>query len=392
MQNKGAIRFVAIMFALVCLYQLWFTVKTSQVEKQAEEYAQGDVQKLNVYLDSIASQPVYNFLFLKEFTYREIKERELNLGLDLRGGMNVILEVSVVDVVRSLSNYSVDTTFNKALAMAKQAQIENGQSNFVTLFGEAFEQIDPNAKLASIFNTIELKEEISFTSTNAEVLDVLRVQTEAAISNSFNILRTRIDKFGVTQPNIQRLGNSGRILVELPGVEDPERVRKLLQGTANLEFWETYDNAEIVEYLYAANTKIKEINDAKTVLESEKEETATDVTETAVVEETVIEDTTKLDELSLIDQLESDSTAVDTSMAQDMAQDFPLFSVLQPRFSRENQPLPGAAIGYAHFKDTAKVNAYLAMPQVRSLFPRTLKLLWGVKAIDAEENSMNCMP
>ena len=163
MQNKGAIRFVAIMFALVCLYQLWFTVKTSQVEKQAEEYAQGDVQKLNVYLDSIASQPVYNFLFLKEFTYREIKERELNLGLDLRGGMNVILEVSVVDVVRSLSNYSVDTTFNKALAMAKQAQIENGQSNFVTLFGQAFEQIDPNAKLASIFNTIELKEEISFT-------------------------------------------------------------------------------------------------------------------------------------------------------------------------------------------------------------------------------------
>ncbi len=392
MQNKGAIRFVAIMFALVCLYQLWFTVKTTQVEKQAKEYAQGDDQKLNVYLDSIASEPVYNFMFLKDFTYREIKERELNLGLDLKGGMNVILEVSVIDVIRSLSNYSNDTTFNKAINLAKKEQIKNGQANFVTLFGQEFAKIDENAKLAAIFNTIELKDKINFNSTNEDVLNVLRTEAESAISNSFNILRTRIDKFGVTQPNIQRLGNSGRILVELPGVKDPERVRKLLQGTANLEFWETYDNAEIVQYLYAANDKIKEINEAKQALELESENTdevekTTEAAE-AVTDKPVLADSTKkdtTDELSLIEQLESDSTAVDTSMAKDMGKDYPLFSVLQPRFSRDNKPLPGASIGYAHFKDTNKVNEYLKMPQVRSLFPRNLKLLWGVKAIDKEE-------
>ena len=381
MQNKGAIRFVAIMFALVCLYQLWFTVKTTQVEKQAEEYAQGDVNKLNSYLDSIASEPVYNFLFIKDFTFREVKERELNLGLDLKGGMNVILEVSVVDVIRSLANYSKDVTFNKAIAAAKKAHVKNGKENFVTLFGQEFEKIDPNAKLAAIFNTIELKDKVNFNSTNQDVLNVLKLETESAISNSFNILRTRIDKFGVTQPNIQRLGNTGRILVELPGVKDPERVRKLLQGTANLEFWETYDNTELIQYLYAANEKIKEINTAKESLS--KDEGA----ESVVVgegEEAVEEKTDDLEDMSLIDQLESDTTSVDTA-AVDMSKNFPLFSVLQPRMSRDNKPLKGASIGYAHFKDTAKVNAYFAMPQVRSLFPRNLKLLWGVKAIDKEE-------
>ena len=394
MQNKGAIRFVAIMFALVCLYQLWFTVRTTQVEKQAEEYATEEVNgeeqvnliKLNNYLDSIASEPVYNFLFLKDFTFREIKERELNLGLDLKGGMNVILEVSVVDVIRSLSNYSKDTTFNRAIKLAKKEQVKNSQVNFVTLFGQEFSKIDPNGKLAAIFNTIELKDKISFNSTNDEVLDILRLEAESAISNSFNILRTRIDKFGVTQPNIQRLGNSGRILVELPGVKDPERVRKLLQGTANLEFWETYDNAEMVQYLYAANDKIKEINEAKEALNAETvDNTEITVDQEESVEESDVIEEKETEELSLIEQLESDSTAVDTTMNRDMSIDFPLFAVLQPRFSRDNQPLPGASIGYSHFKDTSKVNAYLAISQVRSLFPRNLKLLWGVKAIDKEE-------
>ncbi len=387
MQNKGAIRFVAIMFALVCFYQLWFTVETAKVEKQAKEYAQGDLKKENSYLDSVSSVPVYNFLFIKQFTYRDVKDREINLGLDLKGGMNVILEVSVVDVIRALSNYSTDTTFNKAIAMAKKAQVKNGQVSFVNLFGQAFEKLDPNGKLAAIFNTIELKDKISFSSTNEEVLAVLRTEAESAISNSFNILRTRIDKFGVTQPNIQQLGTSGRILVELPGVKDPERVRKLLQGTANLEFWETYENSEIVQYLYQANTKIKEILDAKAALKTEDkkpEAKAAVKPETKASVAPAEKDTTKSNEPSLIQQLERDSTAVDTNanMAKDMNKDFPLFAVLQPRFSRDNQPLPGAAIGYAQFKDTAKVDAYLSMPQVRSLFPRTLKLIWGVKPID----------
>jgi SecD/SecF fusion protein len=388
MQNKGAIRLVAIMFALVCTYQLWFTVKTAQVEKDAKAYAQGDKQKEVMYLDSIATKPVYNFFWIKDFTYRDCKERELNLGLDLKGGMNVILEVSVVDVIRSLSNYSTDTTFNKAIETAKKRQIKDGQANFVNLFGEAFQELDPNGKLAAIFNTIELKDKVSFTSTNQEVLDVIRHEAESAISNSFNILRNRIDKFGVTQPNIQRLGNSGRILVELPGVKDPERVRKLLQGTANLEFWETYDNTEIVQYLYAANDKIKEINEAKEALKTEATEVK-EATETPVKEEAVVEEATPQDQadetLSLIDQLESDSTAVDTAMGPNMSKDYPLFSVLQPRFSRDNQPLEGSSIGVAHFKDTAKVNDYFALAQVKSLFPRNLKLLWGVKAVDKDE-------
>lgn len=383
MQNKGAIRLVAIMFALVSAYQLFFTVKTAQVEKDAREYAQGDKLKEVMYLDSIATKPVYNFFWIKEFTYRDCKEREINLGLDLKGGMNVILEVSVVDVVRSLSNYSTDATFNQAIALARQRQVTDGQANFVSLFGQAFQELDPNAQLAAIFNTIELKDKVNFSSTNEEVLDVIRQEAESAISNSFNILRNRIDKFGVTQPNIQRLGNSGRILVELPGVKDPERVRKLLQGTANLEFWETYDNTELVQQLYAANDKIKEIIEAKKALET-KEDTVVETPQTEAAPELTPQD--EADEaLSLIDQLESDSTAMDTTMGANMAQDFPLFSVLQPRFSRDNQPLPGAAIGIAHFKDTNKVNDYLALPQVKALFPRNLKLLWGVKAIDTEE-------
>ncbi len=383
MQNKGAIRFIAILFALVCLYQLSFTWVTAREEKKAEAYAQGDPLKENIYLDSIASEEVANYL-VKKFTYREVKERELNLGLDLKGGMNVTLEVSVVDVIRSLANYSKDETFNQALKLAREKQAVEGSANFVTLFGQAFEEIDPNARLAAIFNTIELKDKVSFNSTNEEVLAILRTEAESAIANSFNILRTRIDRFGVAQPNIQRLGTSGRILVELPGIKDPERVRKLLQGTANLEFWETYDNAEVIQYLYAANDKIKEILDAKEALKSENASTEAATAEEAeaapATEE--VETTTPADEsLSLLDQLESDSTTVD-STAVDMSKDFPLFAVLQPRFSRDNQPLPGAAIGYAHFKDTAKVNQYLAMPQVRSLFPRQIKLLWTVKSID----------
>ncbi len=378
MQNKGAIRFIAILFAVVCLYQLSFTWISSREEKKADEYAQGDLVKKNVYLDSLASEPVYNLL-VKKFSYREVKERELNLGLDLKGGMNVTLEISVIDVIRSLSNYNTDETFNKAIALAKQKQVNDGQSNFVTLFGQAFEELDPNARLAAIFNTIELKDKVNFNSTNEEVLEILKAEAESAISNSFNILRTRIDRFGVTQPNIQRLGTTGRILVELPGIKDPERVRKLLQGTANLEFWETYDNAEVVQYLYAANDKVKEILEAKEVLVAEAGE---EIIEEAKPELFENADTAS-SELSLIDQLESDTTSTAADSANmDIAKQFPLFSVLQPRFSRDNQPLPGAAIGYSHFKDTAKVNQYLNMAQVKSLFPRQMRLMWTVKSVD----------
>jgi SecD/SecF fusion protein len=390
MQNKGAIRFIAILFALVCVYQLFFTVKTSMVEREAKEYAQGDLVKLNNYLDSMSSEPVYDFLFVREFTYRECKERELNLGLDLKGGMNVTLEVSVVDVIRSLSNYNEDETFNKAIALAKEKQKEASNVNFVTLFGEAFEEINPNAQLSSIFMTRELKDKVKFESSNEEVLSVIREETESAIANSFNILRTRIDRFGVAQPQIQRIGTTGRILVELPGIKDPERVRKLLQGSANLEFWETYENGEVLPLLIQANSKIKEINDAKTILNKESSEDEAEVKSTEVAEATeenveVTEE--KEDDLSLLDQIASDSTATDSVGQMDFAKEYPLFSVLQLRQDRQSgEPYPGASIGYAHFKDTAKVNEYLNLPQVRSLFPRQLKMLWSVKSADKEGN------
>jgi len=384
MQNKGTIRFVAIALVLVCLYQLFFTVVTTREEKKAVAFATEadgnfDLVKYNNYLDALSSQPVYNFLFLKEFTYRECKEREINLGLDLKGGMNVILEVSVVDVIKSLSNHNTDPTFLQAIEDAKAAQkAEGGQTNFVTLFGQCFEKIDPNASLAAIFNTTVLKDKVNFNSTNAEVLNVLRDETEAAIANSFQILRTRIDRFGVAQPNIQRLGSTGRILVELPGIKDSERVRKLLQGTANLEFWETFDNTEIQPYLMEANAKIKEINDLKA---AENGEAA--VAEQA--EENKAEDAA--DSNSLIDKLAADSTDTENvASEEEFASNYPLFAVLNPNYAQDGRPRQGAAVGYAHFKDTAAVNAMLNEPLVKALFPRNLKLLWSVKSFDEGGN------
>jgi len=219
MQNKGAIGLLAILLALVSIYQLSFTWIVNNVKDDAVEYAKGDPIKETTYLDSISSKGVYDFLWIRDYTYRECQDRELNLGLDLKGGMNVILEVSVVDLIQSLSNYSKEETYVKALNLAIKNQ-EDSQDDFVTLFGQAFDEVAPEgASLASIFNTIDLRDRITFNSTNDDVLKILREETESAIDNSFNILRTRIDRFGVSQPNIQQLGTAGRILVELAGFD-----------------------------------------------------------------------------------------------------------------------------------------------------------------------------
>ena len=218
MQSKGAVKLFAIVLALVCLYQLSFTLVTKNVESNAKEFANGNEKKEKSYLDSIASKGVYN-IGVKNYTYQECKEREINLGLDLKGGMNVTLEVSVVDLVRSMAGQNAsDPTFQKAINRALEMQ-RNSQDDFVGLFGKAFKETDPNAKMAAIFANIENQDRINFNSSNEEVLKVLKTEADAAISRTFNILRTRIDKFGVAQPNIQQLG-SGRILVELPGVND----------------------------------------------------------------------------------------------------------------------------------------------------------------------------
>ena len=257
MQQKGTIQFFTIIFAIVCLYSLSFTWFTNSVEKDAKEYAGKDQDKERRYLDSMQSQVIYN-LGITEYTYRQCKERELPLGLDLKGGMNVTMEVSLPDLLRSLSNNSSDADFNKAVAKAIEAQ-KVSQEDFITLFGKAFKESAPNARLASpaIFGYTLKDKGVTGQSTNDEVLTILKTESEAAIDQSFNVLRTRIDKFGVTQPNIQRLGNSGRILIELPGVKEPERVRKLLQGTAQLEFWETYNNVDIFEKFDEANEIVR---------------------------------------------------------------------------------------------------------------------------------------
>ena len=206
------------------------------------------------YLDSIATLPKEQWSFLGN-TFKEVQKKELNLGLDLKGGMNVILEVSVEDILKALSNYNTDKIFNEALVRAREMQ-KTSQEDYLTLFGRAFQEIDPNAKLASVFGTVELRDRINFNSSNADVLGVLDEEVSDAIENAFNILRTRIDRFGVVQPNITNLATKGRILIELPGQTNPQRVRELLQGTANLEFWETYENSEIISYLIDANSQI----------------------------------------------------------------------------------------------------------------------------------------
>jgi len=374
MQNRGAIRFIAVALTLVCLYQLSFTWFAKKVERAAAEYAQGDPKKEAFYLDSISSETVYNFLWLRQYSYREVKEREINLGLDLKGGMNVTLEVSVVDILRSLSNNSNDSAFVAAIDMARKMP---PSEDFITRFGRAFETIAPNARLASIFNTVELRDRVNFNSSNEDVLRVIRAEAESAIANSYNIIRNRIDRFGVAQPNIQRLEGSGRILVELPGVKEPERVRKLLQGTASLEFWETYENSEIFPYLQEANAKIKEIKDAEAALA--KGQQPAQVEEAAPAKEVQADEAASQEE-DLLEMLkaEGDSTDIDEA---DWAKEFPLFAILSPNTNQQGQIMGGPVVGYAHYRDTAQINSYLKLPQVQQLMPRDLRLLWHVKAV-----------
>ncbi|MBE5033742.1 protein translocase subunit SecDF [Gallalistipes aquisgranensis] len=378
MQNKGALKLLAIVLAIACAYQLSFTFVTQRVERKAAAYAGGDAAREQAYLDSVKSQTVYNLGFIK-FNYKECKEKEINLGLDLRGGMNVMLEIAVEDVVRALSNDSKDPIFNQALAQAREDQ-KNSTDDYITLFARAYEQLSGGGRLAYIFNTPELREVITANSTNAEVVRVLREQTEGAIENSFNVLRNRIDRFGVTQPNIQRLENSGRILVELPGIKEPERVRKLLQGTASLEFWATYDNTEIYPLLNQANQIIREYREAqKAVAPARAEEVTVEETETVQSGDT----TESVELLAQMDQGASDSL----KGQEDIAAMYPLYAKMSPIADPQSGQIgQGPVIGHALAADTAAVNAYLGLPAVRAILPRDIKLLWGVKPVDAAGN------
>ncbi len=380
MQNKGAVKLFAIALALVCLYQLSFTWFTVRVDNKAKVFANGDLNKENKFKDSISGEVVYNFLGLRKYTYRECKERQIALGLDLKGGMDVILEVSVVDVIRALSNNSTDSTFVKAIELAKKYQLTS-REDFVTLFGRAFTKVDPSAKMAAIFSTVELKDRINFSSTNDQVLAVLHDQANAAIDNSFNILKSRIDRFGVLQPNVQQLETKGRIQVDLPGIQEPERVRKLLQGTANLEFWETYENQEVYGFMLEANKKLKDVLAAETL----KSDSINNVKPTAVAKTVEKKDTTKT--LSLLDKIASDSTKQDTAALPNQGiKDYPLFALLNPASSRDGKLQEGAMVGYAKVSDTAKVNSYLHLKPIRSIFPRDIRFLWSSKPTEGDKS------
>jgi SecD/SecF fusion protein len=367
MQNKAAIIILAIALGLVSIYELSFTFATAKVKKDAREYAKGDLVKQNYYLDSISTLPKDQWNFLGN-TFKETQKKEINLGLDLKGGMSVILEISVEDILRSLSGYSTDPTFINALARAKELQIQS-QADYLTLFGRAFEEIDPNAKLAAIFSTVDLRSQINFNSTNEEVLEVLDEEVSSAIENAYNILAARIDRFGVVQPNISHLSTKGRILVQLPGLTDYQRVRELLQGTADLEFWETYENAEIIGYLSTANSMLREIVTHRG---------AEDLTHDELTQDIVPSDTARTGDQELLDLIAGDTTqAGEAATREEFNLQNPLFGILNPRVSPQGEPLPSSMVGLALGIDTAKVNSYLSMNQIKSIFPRDLKFYWS---------------
>ncbi|MBQ7876916.1 MAG: protein translocase subunit SecDF [Bacteroidales bacterium] len=371
MQSKGAIRFVAILLLLASLWQLSFTLVTQIQENKAEKYAENKAvaamesaefskvaeadkafyldsirkDENRWYIDSISSEKIYF-----GYTFKDVKSKAINLGLDLKGGMNVMLQVQLKDLVKALGGNNEAPEFAQALNLAQERSV-NSRQDYITLFAEAWQETSNGMPLAQIFGTFELRDKIGPESTDEQVIEVIRAEAESAVSNSFNVLRNRIDRFGVTQPNIQKLGNSGRILVELPGVKEPERVRKLLQGTASLEFWATYDNAEIEAYLAEANATLAQL-----------------LGDDVAVEETKAEGEDLLAEE--LQQTEADAEAMAAYKKQN-----PLFAVLQPSGARGN-----ACIGYAHYADTAKINKYFAMPQIKGLFPPEFKPMWAVKA------------
>lgn len=370
MQNKGIVRVLAILLALVSLFYLSFSVVTGTYNRKAKEYAAGDKMKEYQYLDSLSGEKVYF-----GYTLKECREKEINLGLDLKGGMNVTLEVSVADILRALSGYNNSPEFVQALQTASERQKTNSQIDYLDLFVKTFEEINPQGQLASVFSTMELKDKISLRSTNNEVVSVLRSEIDGAISNSFNVLRSRIDRFGVVQPNIQRDNNNvGRILIELPGVKEPERVRKLLQGSANLEFWETFELTEIVNNLMEADRVLATLQAPVDTLKSNVVEDKTEVAQ----------ESPKTEQDSLIAALKKDKeSSVDTLKLQEQfKKEHPLLAVLQIPGIETGQFSRGPIVGFAHYKDTARINSYFATRGVKELLPANLGLRWSVKAIN----------
>ena len=364
MQNKGLITLFAIALGLASLYQLSFTWVANSVAGDAEEFSAGDSKVKAAYLDSMMSQEVYPFL---GYTLSEVKKYEMNLGLDLKGGMNVILEVSVKDVLKGIVANAKDPLFVQAISNTDIAQTE-GQNNYLNTFFKEFESLSLETgggrtlSDAALFGTPEMTDKVGFNASDDAIQGEIRSDVEAAIANVFTVLRARIDQFGVVQPNIQRLEGTGRILVELPGVKDPARVQKLLQSTAELQFWNMYEGSEVLPFLINVNERLRDVVAAEN---GEVEEIETPSFDDLSVEGTVAE---------------LDSTVADSSSA--LSNNNPLFEVFRPMVSETGMSMEGPRVGYALIRDTAKVNAYLKRPEVILLMNQELRnaeFLWSNK-------------
>ena len=420
MQNKGAVKLFAVLLGLACIFYLSFTWITNGVEGDAKayaenvvtsaktkmaakEYSKGDASRelsyidsvksyiADRYLDSMKKQTVYNIL-IAEYTYEECKKNAINLGLDLRGGMNVTLEVSVIDIVKNLSNNSADVPFNTALAETQKNLGVNNNDDFVTLFDKTYKRMVPDGRLAPLFQTIENKSKLPFNSSNEEVIKFINERVKEAIGNAEKTFRSRIDRFGVTQPNIQQL-EGGRILVELPGVKDKARVRELLQGTANLEFWETYENGEIAQLFDKANFIVRSAVSPESIV-AVKDTLANDTmaVATSTNPADVAAAAAKTDSLKKVDSLKNVATTA-TVNPQDTAlknfiKRFPLYSMyspLKPNIVMDEKGQPknygeGPVVGRSYSKtDTALVNKYLAIAKAKNIFPSKLKFMWSSK-------------
>jgi protein-export membrane protein, secD/secF family len=344
------------------VFYLSFSFVTRHYTNKAKEFAKGDVKVEQDYLDSLANEKV----FFGNWTLKQCREMEISLGLDLKGGMNVILEVSVPDVIKALADNKPDEAFNQALANAAKQAISS-QDDVITLFVREYHKIAPDARLSELFATQQLKDKVNQKTSDAEVEKVLRTEVKAAVDNSYNVLRTRIDRFGVVQPNIQSLEDKmGRIMVELPGIKEPERVRKLLQGSANLEFWETYNAKDIAPYLQAADNKLRSI----LANEAPADSAAVDSTAAPVVAQAI----STAD--SLAAALKGENKAQSVDLAQ-IKKEHPLLAVLQVNSSGQ-----GPVVAYANYKDTADINKYLSMKEIQAELPKDLRLKWGVSAYE----------
>jgi len=389
MRNKGAIILVAVLLSLVCLYYLSFSIRSNQISNKATKYAEAKFNAMNLkvddlekshildsikksYLDSLSGEKV--FWMFKSYTYSELREREMALGLDLKGGMNVTIEVSASDIIKALSNNKNDSLMNQAIQIAIQQQVASNEG-FVNLFAKAYADVSKGKSLANLFITADNKDKITIQSSNDEVIAYLREEYSAAIGNASEVLRKRIDHFGVVQPNIQEdFAIKGRFHIELPGIKDPERVRKLLQGTALLEFWETFENKEVAPKLEQINNLLKKTNivaDLDTLAKTTGSDTAKPANQNLIVDENIIADTNAK-------PAQADTAAKTPAVAEEN----PLFERLIPNVTQQGELLPGPVVGRAHIKDTAKVNAIFNNEKVHEILGDEIVLSWAFKPME----------